>query len=40
MGENAPPKREILIPLENGRLVPEKARVPAPFRIDPAAPRR
>jgi len=31
---------EILIPLENGRLAPEKARVPAPFQIDPAPARR
>lgn len=36
--ENPPPKAEILIPLENGRLAVEKARVPAPFRIA-AAPR-
>ncbi|HYH80278.1 MAG TPA: hypothetical protein VEX86_10785 [Longimicrobium sp.] len=35
------PAREILIPLENGRLAVEKARVPAPFRIGvaPAAAR-
>lgn len=39
MSENAV-QREILIPLEGGRLAPEKARVPAPFRIDPAAARR
>jgi hypothetical protein len=39
MSENAI-TREILIPIESGRLAPEKARVPAPFRIDPAAPRR
>jgi len=36
--ENPPPKAEILIPLENGRLAVDKARVPAPFRIA-AAPR-
>ena len=30
---NPPPKAEILIPLENGRLAPEKARVPAGWRV-------
>ncbi|HEX9940088.1 MAG TPA: hypothetical protein VGB15_23330 [Longimicrobium sp.] len=28
-----PPRAEILIPLENGRLAPEKARVPAGWRV-------
>jgi hypothetical protein len=36
--ENPPPKAEILIPLENGRMAVDKARVPAPFRIA-VAPR-
>jgi len=39
ISENTP-RGEILIPLENGRLAPEKARVPAPFRIDSAPARR
>lgn len=35
---NPPPTAEILIPLENGRMAVEKARVPAPFRVG-VAPR-
>ncbi|HET7232000.1 MAG TPA: hypothetical protein VFJ16_18485 [Longimicrobium sp.] len=37
-GERPPPNAEVLIPLENGRMAVEKARVPAPFRIA-VAPR-
>lgn len=34
MGEStANTKADIQVPIENGRLVPEKARIPAPFRI-------
>lgn len=37
-GESPPPNAEILIPLENGRMAVDRARVPAPFRIA-VAPR-
>jgi hypothetical protein len=36
--ENPPPRVEIQIPIENGRLAPEKARVPAGWSVT-AIPR-